>query len=58
MQVATDRGFDISVNLHVDDATKGGLGGWRNTLNFNPVEPYTLGPRLRKAFFEGAGASV
>ncbi|EFN52791.1 hypothetical protein CHLNCDRAFT_138435 [Chlorella variabilis] len=41
MQVATDRGFDISVNLHVDDATKGGLGGWRNTLNFNPVEPYS-----------------
>lgn len=41
LKVATDRGFDISVNLHVDDATKGGLGGWRNTLNFNPVEPYS-----------------
>ena len=23
-----------------------------------PAAPYTLGPRLRKAFFEGAGASV
>lgn len=40
-QLATSKGFDLSVNLHVDDATKGGLGGWRNTLLFSPVQPYS-----------------
>jgi hypothetical protein len=40
-QVATARGLDISVNMHIDDATKGGLGGWRNTLNFDPLEQYS-----------------
>ncbi len=33
-------GFDLAVNMHVDDATGGGLGGWRNTLNFSPRESY------------------
>ena len=41
IQLAVDRGHDISVNLHVDDATLGGLGGWRNTLNFDPTQPYS-----------------
>ncbi|KAI3431611.1 hypothetical protein D9Q98_004660 [Chlorella vulgaris] len=41
MKVATARGLDISVNMHIDDATKGGLGGWRNTLNFDPLEQYS-----------------
>jgi hypothetical protein len=40
LQVATSRGLDLSVNLHVDDATRGGLGGWRNTLNFSPLQKY------------------
>jgi hypothetical protein len=41
LQEATKRGFDLEVNMHVDDATKGGLGGWRNTLNFDPLQPYS-----------------
>ncbi|KAL4440114.1 hypothetical protein ABPG75_003115 [Micractinium tetrahymenae] len=40
MQLAVSRGHDLSVNMHVDDATKGGLGGWRNTLLFSPLEPF------------------
>jgi hypothetical protein len=41
VQQATSKGFDLSVNLHVDDATRGGLGGWRNTLNFSPLERFS-----------------
>lgn len=36
LQLAVADGLDIAVNMHVDDATGGGLGGWRNTLNFDP----------------------
>ncbi|PRW39302.1 Palmitoyl-monogalactosyldiacylglycerol delta-7 chloroplastic [Chlorella sorokiniana] len=39
MQLATSKGHDLSVNLHIDDATQ--LGGWRNTLNFDPLELYS-----------------
>ena len=41
LREATARGFDIAVNVHVDDATRGGLGGWRNTLVFDPLERYS-----------------
>lgn len=41
MQLAVSRGHDLSVNMHVDDATRGGLGGWRNTLLFSPLEPFS-----------------
>ncbi len=40
-QLAVSRGHDLSVNMHVDDATKGGLGGWRNTLLFSPLQQYS-----------------
>ena len=35
-QTAVDLGFDIEVNARVDDARE--LGGWRNTLDFSPLE--------------------
>ncbi|KAL4438699.1 hypothetical protein ABPG77_006303 [Micractinium sp. CCAP 211/92] len=41
MQLAVSRGHDLSVNMHVDDATKGGLGGWRNTLLFSPLQQFS-----------------
>lgn len=38
MQHAVDLGFDITLNVHVDDGRQ--LGGWRNTLDFDPLETY------------------
>ena len=35
---ATNLGFDIAVNTRVDDGRQ--LGGWRNTINFNPLKKY------------------
>ncbi|GAB4813506.1 hypothetical protein N2152v2_000552 [Parachlorella kessleri] len=40
MKVAVASGFNLAVNMHVDDATNGGLGGWRNTLDFSPLDKY------------------
>jgi hypothetical protein len=40
LQAAVAAGFDLAVNMHVDDATGGGLGGWRNTLNFSLRQKY------------------
>ena len=35
---AVNLGFDIAVNARVDDGRQ--LGGWRNTINFNPLKKY------------------
>eukprot|EP00887_Chlorella_sp_A99_P004275 scaffold15.g4275.t1 len=35
---AVDRGFDIAVNVHADDGMQ--MNGWRNTLAFDPLEPF------------------
>eukprot|EP01025_Chloroclados_australasicus_P046899 TRINITY_DN5193_c0_g1_i10.p1 TRINITY_DN5193_c0_g1~~TRINITY_DN5193_c0_g1_i10.p1 ORF type:complete len:291 (-),score=43.53 TRINITY_DN5193_c0_g1_i10:66-938(-) len=37
-QYAIDRGLDISLSPHLDDGLE--LGGWRNTLRFDPLVPY------------------
>ncbi|KAL6772121.1 hypothetical protein ACKKBG_A29000 [Auxenochlorella protothecoides x Auxenochlorella symbiontica] len=36
MKHAVDLGFDIAINSRVDDGRA--LGGWRNTLDFDPLE--------------------
>ena len=38
MKYAASKGFSLAVNARVDDGRS--LGGWRNTLNFSPVEKY------------------
>jgi hypothetical protein len=38
MKRAAELGFDITVNARIDDGRS--LGGWRNTLNFDPLENY------------------
>lgn len=38
VQKAVDMGFDIEVNVRVDDGKS--LEGWRNTLLFDPLETY------------------
>eukprot|EP00887_Chlorella_sp_A99_P008196 scaffold12.g8196.t1 len=56
MRTAVDHGFDLAVNMHVDDATNGGLGGWRNTLEFDPTTPYSGMRRVRRHAFSACGA--
>ena len=38
VQRAVDLGLDITVNVRVDDGRN--LGGWRNTLDFSPVQTF------------------
>jgi hypothetical protein len=38
MQYAASKGLNIAVNARVDDGRS--LGGWRNTLKFNPTQKY------------------
>ena len=35
---AAARGFDLAVNVHADDGSQ--QGGWRNTLDFSPLERF------------------
>lgn len=37
-QHATAKGFSLSLNVRVDDGRA--LGGWRNTLDFDPLHRY------------------
>ena len=38
MKYASSKGLNLAVNARVDDGRS--LGGWRNTLDFSPVEKY------------------
>lgn len=38
LKYASDKGLNLSVNARVDDGRS--LGGWRNTLNFDPTQKY------------------
>lgn len=37
-QQAVDQGFDVAVNVHADDGNQ--KNGWRNTLDFDPLQPF------------------
>ncbi|KAI3426387.1 hypothetical protein D9Q98_008758 [Chlorella vulgaris] len=38
LERAVALGLDVAVNVHADDGRQ--LNGWRNTLDFDPLEPY------------------
>lgn len=38
LQYAVSKGLDLAIHARVDDGRS--LGGWRNTLDFDPLQPY------------------